>query len=190
MKPALRSIAPIPPGFMTHLSQGLAVLVSAVATCAVVSWPGVARSHGVTTDYGLNLFTNELNLTATYGTGEPMQGATVKIYAPDQPDTPWMETTTDDQGRFSFLPDSKLEGEWKVEIEQEGHEDILYVPVDQGGVEFNNISQGIGRDVHYGVMPTVPQESQLWAWTAGSFALGLGTIAAGMALHRLTQPKE
>ncbi|KKJ01291.1 transthyretin-like family protein [Prochlorothrix hollandica] len=143
-----------------------------LSTLALLGLPAAALAHAVQTDYALDLFTAELGMTTTYSSGEPLEAATVKIYAPGDRETPWLETTTDDQGRFSFLPDAQRSGEWIVEIQQEGHEDILSVPVTEEGVDFNQISQAGAADVHYAAVPGADD------WLLGLYAGGIGAIVA------------
>lgn len=129
----------------------LGSLLSLSATFGVAS---VAWGHAVQTDYFVDLFSSELSLdfTATYSSGEPMESATVLVYAPGDHETPWLESQTDEVGNFTFLPDESLQGEWRVEFKKEGHQDILLVPVDDQGIDYMNITQGETADVHYAAM--------------------------------------
>ncbi|MGA1603236.1 MAG: carboxypeptidase-like regulatory domain-containing protein [Prochlorothrix sp.] len=148
----------------------VAPLVSTLALLGV-STPTLA--HGVQTDYALDLFSAELELTTTYSSGDPLEAATVMIYAPGNGETPWLETTTDDQGRISFVPDVTQPGEWKVYIEREGHGDILHVPVKAEGVDFNQISQGPQQDFHLASPGSGLTDAMLLL-----YGLGTGTIVA------------
>lgn len=114
-------------------------LLAAIAAVIVFfSFPAAASAHMIETNYVLD---NLLEFQSTFSTGEPVQQATVQIYAPNNPDEPWIELTTDDDGRFAFMPDPTLPGEWDVHIRQGFHEDIWTVPVvETGEVDFNNIS--------------------------------------------------
>jgi nickel transport protein len=109
---------------------------------ALLAFPTKVLAHVVETNY---LLTNDrLEITANYNTGEPVEKTPVVVYAPNNPSQPWMQGTTDAQGRFSFQPDPKIQGDWTVEIgevEKSDHGDILTVPVDKKGVEFEKISQ-------------------------------------------------
>jgi nickel transport protein len=58
-----------------------------------------------------------------------MAEAAVVIYAPTNPDTPWLKGKTDSQGKFSFTPDSTQEGTWQVKVRQAGHGDIINIPL-------------------------------------------------------------
>ena len=116
---------------------------AAVLVCALFAslLPEVAQAHSVQTDYLLGPDSG-LSLDVTYSTGDPVSTAPVKIYSPDNPNEPWLEGTTDENGKFSFAPDSEKQGEWTVEIGEFDHADILSVPVNENGVELDAISQG------------------------------------------------
>jgi nickel transport protein len=51
------------------------------------------------------------------------------VYAPDDPSTPWLTGVCDDEGRFSFVPDTSKPGMWDVQVRQAGHGDIVHIPV-------------------------------------------------------------
>ncbi|NER81994.1 MAG: carboxypeptidase regulatory-like domain-containing protein [Leptolyngbya sp. SIO1D8] len=131
---------------MKKLLLGSMLSLSATFGFATVAW-----GHAVQTDYFVDLFSAELELafTATYSNGEPMQSATVLVYAPDDQETPWLESQTDESGNFIFLPDESLQGDWRIEFTQAGHQDILSVPVDENGIDYGNISQVESTDTHY-----------------------------------------
>ncbi|MCU0526600.1 MAG: hypothetical protein MUF72_17455 [Elainella sp. Prado103] len=101
--------------------------------------PAPAFAHTVQTDY--QLVADGLQVQSTFSTGEAFQGAIVKVFAPNQSDQPWLEGTTDVDGKFSFQPDQAIAGEWSVEIGEGDHGDILSVPVNAQGVDVEAISQ-------------------------------------------------
>ncbi len=101
-----------------------------------------AFAHSVQTDYLLSP-DSSLSLDVTYSTGDPVPSTPVKIYAPNNPNEPWKESTTDENGKFNFLPDSAIEGEWTVKIGEYDHGDILSVPVNKNGIDVNSISQDL-----------------------------------------------
>lgn len=148
-----------------------------LSTVALLGLPTAALAHGVQTDYALDLFSSELQLTTTFSTGEPLKAANVTIYAPGDAETPWLETTTNADGSISFLPDVNQPGEWTVRIQQEGHEDILYVPVQATGINFNQISQGERKDLHFASFGG----DSAGGWSdglLGLYVLGTGAIVA------------
>lgn len=130
---------------------------------------GKASAHMVETNYFLDQFSNEqsqqvLKMQSTYSNGMPVKGAKVNVYSPNNPVTPWTQGVTDDQGRFSFSPDKALPGDWEVVIRQQGHGDILTVPVDESGVTTELISDRSDTDIHY-------SNTSYLGW-----ALSLGTL--------------
>ena len=75
-----------------------------------------------------------VNLQAMYDTGEPMAGGQVVIYAPDDPSTPWLTGTCDEEGRFSFSPDPSKPGTWDVQVRLSGHGDMVHIVIGEKGV--------------------------------------------------------
>lgn len=109
-----------------------------------------AVAHSVETDYFVDLFAEDLQLefSANFSTGEPMADADVTVYAPGDRDTPWAEGTTDEEGQYTFKPDAELAGDWRVEFKKDGHADIRIVPVDDMGIDYQNISDGGDTQFH------------------------------------------
>ncbi len=93
-----------------------------------------AFAHTVETDYLVNAQSG-LEIRSHYSTGEPMEKAVVKVYSPSDPSKPWMEASTDAEGRFAFLPDRSIPGDWTVKVGQTDHGDALTVEVTDQGVE-------------------------------------------------------
>ncbi|MGL5508101.1 MAG: hypothetical protein ACRDB1_00660, partial [Microcoleaceae cyanobacterium] len=69
-----------------------------------------------------------ISLQAEYESGLPMQQAQVIVYAPNQPNKPWMQGMTNNEGKFIFIPDNKLSGNWQIKVSQAGHGNIINVP--------------------------------------------------------------
>jgi nickel transport protein len=61
-----------------------------------------------------------------------MAGAQVAVYAPDDPTTPWLTGVCDDEGVFSFTPDTSKPGTWDVQVRLAGHGGIIHIPVGEG----------------------------------------------------------
>jgi len=93
--------------------------------------PTKAYAHGVTIEYTSSV---EIEIVAAYDNGEPMSGAQVVVYAPDDPSTPWLTGVCDDEGRFTFTPDSSKTGTWDVQVRLAGHGGIVHIPVGEGTV--------------------------------------------------------
>lgn len=124
------------------------LLVALVMAMALVGFPAQAWAHQVETFYTLD---NQLEFQSQFSTGEPFAGAVVNIYAPNNPDEPWMTMTTDSEGRFAFLPDESIPGDWEVAIEDDtqSHADYWTVPVGDKGIVYDGISLDSTEDVHY-----------------------------------------
>ncbi len=162
-----------------------ALLVMASISMAAI--PAEALAHQVQTDYILNGQTNSpvsseggqtgnsLSLQTTFSNGQPLKGATVIVYAPDQPDRVWTKGVTDSQGRYTFVPDRSISGEWKVDIQREGHADILQVPVTEEGIEIDLVAQENNQDVHFAGSPLV---------AVGSMAIAAACIGFGRFTHK------
>jgi len=130
---------------MKALALGLLLSVWMLLGGASAAW-----AHAAQTDYFVDLFAAELQLefTASFSTGEPMADATVLVYTPEDRETPWEEAATDETGHYTFKPDADLVGDWRIEFKKEGHEDIRIVPIDDLGIDYQNISHGGNTDFH------------------------------------------
>lgn len=84
-----------------------------------------SHAHGVKIMPEIN---QAISLKAEYESGLPMQQAQVIVYAPNQPNKPWMQGITNEDGKFIFIPDSKLSGNWQIKVSQAGHGNIINVP--------------------------------------------------------------
>ena len=93
--------------------------------------PIKALAHGADIEYTVDM---AIEIVATYDNGEPMAGAQVTIYAPDAPSTPWLTGVCDDEGRFTFVPDTSKPGIWVVQVRQAGHGDIVHIPIGEGAM--------------------------------------------------------
>lgn len=128
-------------------------LLAALIVClALFGFPAQAFAHQVETFYFMK---DELEFQSTFSTGEPFVGATVEIYAPNNSEEPWLVLTTDEEGRFAFLPDESIQGDWEVSIEEGGHADYWTVPVGENGILYDQISLENNLDNHYAGAPAV-----------------------------------
>ncbi len=124
------------------------LMLAAVGIAATV--PAEALAHQVQTNYFIDAQTrDQLEVQTVFSNGEPLKGANVTIYSPEQPNRPWAKGLTDSQGRFTFSPDQSISGDWEIDIQREGHGDILVVPVSEAGIDADRVSQAESRDVHY-----------------------------------------
>ena len=83
-------------------------------------------AHGVRIQYAVDM---TVEILAAYDSGEPMAGAQVSVYAPDEPSTPWLTGACDNEGRFSFMPDTSKPGTWAVQVRLAGHGGIVHIPI-------------------------------------------------------------
>ncbi|MDG2989474.1 carboxypeptidase-like regulatory domain-containing protein [Candidatus Synechococcus calcipolaris G9] len=110
------------------LSQGVTALGLMLLTFGLpLVWSGRALGHAVVLNYQP---IQEIEIQASYDSGEPMAGGQVLIYAPDTPTQPIMQGLTDDQGRFRFQPDGDRPGYWQVQVRQAGHGGRLNILVE------------------------------------------------------------
>lgn len=91
--------------------------------------PTYTLAHGVNIQYTSEI---EIVIIARYDTGTPMAGAQVTVYAPDNPSTPWLTGVCDDEGRFSFTPDTTMPGTWDVQVRLAGHGGMVHIPFGEG----------------------------------------------------------
>lgn len=88
--------------------------------------PVKALAHGARIEYTIDV---AIELVATYDNGEPMAGAQFAVYAPDDRSTPWLTGVCDDEGRFSFVPDTSKPGIWDVQVRQAAHGHWVHIPI-------------------------------------------------------------
>ncbi|HIK46416.1 MAG TPA: carboxypeptidase regulatory-like domain-containing protein [Leptolyngbyaceae cyanobacterium M65_K2018_010] len=143
------------------------LLVILLTGLVMLGYAGPAWAHQVETFYTLG---NQLEFQSLFSTGEPFVGAKVRVFAPNNSHQPWQTLTTDGEGRFSFLPDPSIPGNWEVAIESDdqSHADYWTVPVGEQGIIYDGISLDSTQDQHY---------------RAAAVALGpwLMAVAAGLA---------
>ncbi|MGF1577134.1 MAG: carboxypeptidase-like regulatory domain-containing protein [Cyanophyceae cyanobacterium] len=104
-------------------------------SCVVIGtvWTGLSESPAVWA-HGVELSHSQVGATrifAKFDSGEPMSGAQVRVYSPDNPQDPWLEGVVDPQGNFFFLPDPGIPGTWEVMIRQAGHGGVVTLAVGQ-----------------------------------------------------------
>ena len=104
----------------------------------LLSIPEKTLAHGANIQYRE---TSAIAIQAKYDDGTPMANAQVVIYAPSDRATPWLKGVTDNEGNFSFVPDTNPRnvGNWDIKVRQSGHGDITSIPIDQG--KLTNVSQ-------------------------------------------------
>jgi nickel transport protein len=70
-------------------------------------------------------------IKAAFDDGTPMANAQAIVYSPDDPANPWLKGTTDSEGKFTFVPESQVSGNWDVKVRQAGHGDIASISLEQ-----------------------------------------------------------
>ena len=95
----------------------------------VLGIPMNTYAHGVQIHYTADV---SIEIVARYDAGEPMSGAQVVVYAPDDLTTPWLTGVCDEEGRFAFTPDTSKPGTWDVQVRKAGHGDIVHIAVGEG----------------------------------------------------------
>lgn len=95
---------------------------------ALTLLPERAVAHGAKIEYKE---TSAITIEAKYDDDTPMKQAQVVVYAPQDPSIPWLKGTTDDEGKFTFVPDTSSEnrGSWDVKVRQSGHGKIVSIPL-------------------------------------------------------------
>lgn len=122
--------------------------------------PLVVSAHGAHISYTTG---TAVQIAAAFDSGEPMAGAQVTVFAPDDPATAWMTGTCDQAGRFTFLPDPAMPGNWEVQVRLAGHGDIVVIPVDATSVAGSLVQS----DSHAGYSPfqiVIMSASVVWGF--------------------------
>lgn len=109
---------------------GLFCIVVLGILAPLLCLPVAVEAHGAKIDYTIAA---SIEIVAKYDSGEPMAGAQVTIYAPDDPSEAWQTGTCDAEGRFGFTPDTSIPGVWDVQVRQAGHGDMIHIEVGQKG---------------------------------------------------------
>lgn len=98
--------------------------------CFLTLSTGNALAHGVSLTYETR---PGVVISARYDSGEPLTGAQVTVFTPDNPAEPWLTGTSDASGRFYFTPDPAVPGLWEVQVRLAGHGGLIRVAVEEGG---------------------------------------------------------
>ncbi len=95
----------------------------------VINFPVKVLSHGTKITYQE---AKAVEITAHYDSGQPTSNAQVIIYNPNDPTTPWLKGMTDEEGKFAFVPDYSIVGNWTIKVRTGGHGSIINIPIDSG----------------------------------------------------------
>jgi len=107
------------------MKPGLAIFFLIGLIGALFGAISPASAHGVKVNHQP---VEAIALQAKYDTGEPMAEAQVIVYAPDNPQEPWLTGVTDTEGKFTFTPAGDRPGNWEVMVRQAGHGAMVTVP--------------------------------------------------------------
>jgi len=93
-------------------------VINLVLFFIILVTPIIAYAHGAEIEYNAKI---SYELIAKYDSGEPMANAQIIVYAPDDPGTPWIKGTADENGRYIFVPDLSKKGIWAIQARSAGH---------------------------------------------------------------------
>ena len=103
--------------------------VLSLSTIAFLGWTVIASAHG--NAYLRYRQQSAIQIEAIHDNGKPMINANVRVYVPENGETPWIEGTTDSNGQFRFIPEAKQVGSLTVVVSQLGHNHQLNIPIQQ-----------------------------------------------------------
>lgn len=74
-------------------------------------------------------------ISAAFDDGMPMDGAQVTVFSAAAPSVPYTSGLTDQNGKFTFLPDVEQSLAWDVQVRKAGHGDIVHFSLaDSSGI--------------------------------------------------------
>lgn len=115
----------------------LSSLLFIMATTGVF-YQSKAFSHGVAIAYQT---TEAISIQAKYDNGKPMSNAQVVVYSPENPSEAWQTGVTDDEGKFAFIPENDVSGNWTVKVRSAGHGSVINIPLQSLNTEIDNNTQ-------------------------------------------------
>ena len=130
-------------------------LMAATALALALTQPMQAEAHGVQSS--LRYLDGQLELTSSFSTGEPVQGAVVRILKADG--TPGEELGRIDAGGRLQMSLSELE-DGLVDLQVDGgpgHRDYLTLPLEQGRVNLDEVvmNPGYQRGLDWAMTPAL-----------------------------------
>ncbi len=109
-------------------------IICVLCLFAVLLLPTMVYAHGAKIEYTVVTTIETVEIVAKFDNGEPMTDAQVSVYAPNNTTVPWLTGMCDEQGRFSFNPDTSISGRWDIQVRQAGHGHMIYIEVEEGSV--------------------------------------------------------
>ncbi len=73
--------------------------------------------------------TEAIAIQAKFDDGKPISNAQVVVYAPNDPSQPWQKGLTDENGKFTFIPDYQNQGNWSIKVRSAGHGNVINIPI-------------------------------------------------------------
>jgi nickel transport protein len=146
---------------------------------AALLFPALLAAHGVE----VSRVTGETEFGAEtvrfmYSTGEEMSFAVVRIFAPSRPDVEILQSLTDPNGYFSFIPYE--EGEWRVSAEDDmGHRGEIRINVGGGNTGAAETASGGPLKTPLVLRLILGLSLILNIFAAYRFMLGRRVLAAG-----------
>lgn len=156
---------------MRFWKGSLLLLLTSGALSLIQSQP--AKAHAI--ESTLNYLNGKLELRSQFSTGQPVDGAVVRLMGADG--MPGEELgRMDQQGKLNLSLPEISEGNLDVQIDGgPGHRDYLLLPVRSGKVQLEEV-----------VIKPLPAKS-IWsvAWAGSPFLLGLGGLLVSVNRQRL-----
>lgn len=125
-----------------------------------VHTPAPLWAHGALMEHE---YTAGIIVRAKYDTGQPMAGAQITVYAPDNPTRPWLTGLCDEDGRFGFVPDPALAGTWSIQARLAGHGTMIHIPM--GNIEPAARSVSGGRSGYTSAQLGLMAACVVWGFT-------------------------
>ncbi|MBF2057020.1 MAG: carboxypeptidase regulatory-like domain-containing protein [Cyanobacterium sp. T60_A2020_053] len=97
-----------------------------------------AMAHGVEASFQS---VEAISILARFDSGTPFSNAQVVVYAPNDPQNPYLHGVTDENGKFVFPIDKAITGSWAVKVRSAGHGTIINIPVEATTVNTNNTQE-------------------------------------------------
>jgi hypothetical protein len=147
------------------------LLLAAAAISLAGLAPTAVRSHGI--ESSLNYLSGSLELSSGFSTGEPAQGAIVRLLQADG--SPGQELgRMDADGKLTLTLPTLIDGEVDLQVDGgPGHRDYLTLPIRKGRVQIDAVSQA-------------PISSRPWLALLGGAGAGISLALLGR-VRRLRQ---
>jgi len=88
--------------------------------------------------HGSNIKVTEHITYELYGKfedGQVMKNAQITIFSPEDPKTPHTVATANEEGKYFFIPDPEIQGEWTIQFRTAGHGDMIAIDSSKGAAD-------------------------------------------------------